>query len=147
MPKTGPRTDAGKKVSSLNSLTHGLNIYGFLPCKGSRCYFIDMCPVAIQALQEIPYGSPCPVELAKYNTMAKCIDADADLIMLNILQDRQRMFLAIGADITREVNGRQSLALGYRYRQQITSKAYKLTRKLLGLDNDTWLKQNMNILC
>ena len=30
---SGPRTEEGKRRSSLNSLKHGLTIDGFLPCK------------------------------------------------------------------------------------------------------------------
>lgn len=155
---TGPKTTMGKRISSLNSLTHGLNISGFLPCKQHQCYFIRFCLVNLvcgkDILSEIPYGFPCPVELIKYEDMVDKVaayvpGASTELIhewaMLSIWQERQLKFNALQADIVREVNGHQQLALAYRYRQPITSKSYKLTMSLLSLDNNTGLKKNINV--
>lgn len=134
---TGPRTTYGKRVSSLNSLTHGLNVNGFLRCKQHRCYFIDMCLYAAvlgkEALREIPYGSPCPVEAAKFDYIVDRLPESnaGEFAMLQIRLDRIRMLSAIQADITREISGRNEMALAYRYRQPLENKLYRLTEELL----------------
>lgn len=136
-----PKSEIGKRISALNSLTHGLNINGFLPCKQHRCYFVTLCSIAIihgeDILKEIPYGYPCPLELAKYDSMAHgyaeqapegcSVDKLHELIMLNLRYDRQLMLNSLDGDITRAGN---QLALSFRYRQPIVSNIYKLTREL-----------------
>jgi len=133
--QTGPKTTMGKIISSLNSLTHGLNIVdGYLPCKQHRCYFINQCLLNIlygkDILLEIPYASPCPLEVAKYESMVCDDNIPPDIrhkfIMLSIRQDRQLKLSAMDADLTREVDGHRELAISCRYRKQIMHNMIKL---------------------
>lgn len=147
MPKTGPTSPDGKRKSSISALKHGARSPGFLRCKREKCFFFDLCDIVSEygpeALREIPYGSPCPLELQKYEYLAygytaaitsddpMVIDQLYDLIMLRLLQDRVAMLSAIEGNLIRLLpNSKQGFALGIRYRRDTNPKVFKLLAKV-----------------
>lgn len=92
-----------------------------------------------EALNEIPYGFPCPVELAIYEDMVNKVADNVptatnalihEWVMLFILQERQLKLNALRTDITREICGRKELSLSYRYLQFIDNRIYELIKEL-----------------
>lgn len=63
--RTGPRTEKGKRRSSLNRLSHGLRVNGPLPCRKDACFYRSQCRVSEKQPERwaaLEYGSPCATE-------------------------------------------------------------------------------------
>ncbi len=145
MPQTGPSTAVGKLRSSLNSVRHGFNSTGFLPCKRQRCYYWLGCPCRENnghLPDEITYGTDCPNEIEYYHVLieqyAKALGREGadhsdeihQLAMNEIRLRRVKAALAINPTPVRRIPSvvpgydRPALALPFRYRHELTKKFY-----------------------
>lgn len=145
MSRTGPKTVAGKRRSSLNSAAHGLNIDGFLPCKKDRCYFISVCLLKLMygesAIKDIPYGAACPLEISLYERLAGAytqkpsetrevaVDRIHRLIMLQVKRQRLMLLEALNPGLNR-----RRLLLSMRYRAEVVSQLYSQMENALSAD-------------
>lgn len=112
---SGPRTEAGKAVARLNSLKHGLSVQGFLPCKKSRCLFIDLCYLdhsneGRAVLEDLVYGADCPLESIYYHDLVIRLTNDGmpytlahAWAMNEVRVARRQKLSAVEPDLLREV--------------------------------------------
>lgn len=152
MASKGPKTEQGKRIASLNNVIHGLNLGEFLPCKGQRCFYYEICLIKLEKgasfIKQIPYGSPCPQEVFEYHLFKrgfeKTVSQDKwndetihEVCLLLVRRERQRKYTCICPELIREVPGyvkgttRKAPALGWRYRQDITPKLLRLMESIL----------------
>lgn len=156
MAQTGPKSSMGKRIASLNALSSGMNIIGFLPCKRERCFYWTICDYAAEygpeTLKNVPYGSPCPVELTKYEWLAHgyarevstdtSLDSIHELIIIRLMKDRQMMLSALEGGLVRQLpNSKPEVALSFRYRKELNSRFYRLMQQIFPEERrgEVWL--------
>ncbi len=138
---SGPRTERGKRRSSLNSLKHGLATEGFLSCKKEGCYFREVCRFCRSdegrpVFEAMAYGDPCPVEVAYYYDIRRGLaregaadDVWAHMWAMNeVRMMRRRELSAVDAHLLRDVPAdvpgyvRSELAVSFRYQDRLHSE-------------------------
>ena len=152
--RSGPITERGKRIASLNSTKHGLRTGGFLPCKKDRCYFRQLCELlqvegAQSVLESIDYGDPCPIEVEQYVWFRERLDKELTALgvqdkglchvyaMTEILIERCHRLLAIEPDLVRRVPVKSSCytrpaqAVAFRYMQELWAKKHRLLDQII----------------
>ena len=152
--RSGPVTERGKKIASLNSTRHGLRAGGFLACKKDRCYFGQLCGLlhiegGQNVLESIDYGDPCPLEMEQYIWLKESLDKELATVgvqynelshayaMTEILMDRCRKLSAIEPGLVRQVPvkdsccARPARVIAFRYMQRLWVKKYRLLRQII----------------
>jgi len=136
--ESGPRTELGKRRSSLNALKHGLTVGGFLPCKKAECHFKDVCGLrntdeGRRILELTMYGDPCPEEVIYYYEIRYGLANDGvsddywahTWAMNEVRMARRRKLSAVDIDLIRQVpcgcTGcvRPDFALAFRYQDRL----------------------------
>jgi hypothetical protein len=120
------------RPAAMNAMKHGMNNDYILPCKKEKCFFHEVCEMMRQGmLQDVPYGSPCAMEIATYMDLAEGyalkdykeldniqVAMVRSVIMHHIKLNRHAMMTAVeGGVLTRDVPSWNygGLALSYRY--------------------------------
>lgn len=147
MSQTGPKTATGKRISSLNSLRHGIFTQHILPCKKERCFYAQICPLCRnkqnEILKSIRIGDKCPIEEEYYcklvndfrashpDTDLQLTEHEENIIMTMIQIRRAQMFISLNPEIVRSVPSkfagykRPALTLALRYRLDLGRKFIK----------------------
>ncbi len=147
MYQTGPKTASGKRISSLNSLRHGIFTQHILLCKKERCFYASICPL----LQDqhngrrelLKIGDKCPVEEDYYCKLVNDFKAshpevgtqlterEENIIMTMLQIRRAQMLISLDPEIVRSIPSkfpgytRPALSLGIRYRIELGRRLFK----------------------
>ncbi len=136
--ESGPRTERGKRRSSLNALKHGLTVGGFLPCKKAKCYFKAVCGLCNtdegqRIFASTMYGDPCPEEVmyyyeVRYGLANSGVSDDSwahTWAMSEVRMVRRRKLSAVDIDLIRRVPAgcagyvRHEPAIAFRYQDRL----------------------------
>lgn len=156
---SGPRTERGKRIASLNSLRHGLRTPGLLRCKKDRCFFIERCELlhvegGQSLLDGTNVGDVCLVELGDYLWFKQRLDEELRkagvqdeglshlYAMTEVLIERCHKAFGVEPDLVRQVPVKGSCytrpaeSLWVSHLRRLWAKKHDLLEQVIAYIND-----------